>query len=96
MQKTRYLAPPISGALGYPLGFLAAVAVTVVAVAAQGTEHPQWTLTALSGMAAAVATVTNLRAALAVGAVSWALHAGFILGRHGELQAVLASELGDV
>ena len=99
MQKTRNLAPPVSGAVGYPLGFLAAVTVTVVAVAAHGTAHPQWTLMALSSTAAAVAAVTTLRAALATGAISWALHAGFVLGRHGELtftatSAAAAAALG--
>ena len=91
MQKTRNLAPPVSGWTGYPLGFAAAVAVTVVAVAAHGTEHPQWTLTALSGAAVVIATVATLHAALASAAVSWALYAGFVLGRRGELTFTAAS-----
>lgn len=81
----------MSGRLGYPLGFAGAIAVTLVAVAAHGTDHPQWTLTALAGTSAAVATVTTARATLATAAVAWALHAGFVLGRRGELVYTPAS-----
>jgi hypothetical protein len=77
--------PPIRGWAGYPLGFVAAIAVTIVAVAAGGTAHPLWTLAALAATAAAIGTVTTLRAALATGALCWALHAGFVIGRFGEL-----------
>ncbi len=77
--------PPIRGWAGYPLGFVAAIAVTIVAVAAGGTAHPQWTLIALVATAAAIGAVTTLRAAVATGALCWALHAGFVIDRFGEL-----------
>jgi uncharacterized membrane protein len=80
-----HIEPPVRGWAGYPLGFVAAVAVSIVAVATGGTGHPLWTLTALTGTAAAVATVTTLRAALASGALCWALYAGFVVGRYGVL-----------
>jgi hypothetical protein len=80
-----HVEPPIRGWAGYPLGFVAAVAVTTVAVAAGGTAHPLWTLVALAGTASAIAVVATLRAALATGALCWALQAGFVIGRFGEL-----------
>lgn len=84
MQKTN-LAPPVSGHIGYPLGFAATVTVTIVAVAAHGTAHPDGTLAALAVTVAAVAAVTALPAGLATAVVAWALQSGFVLGRHGDL-----------
>lgn len=81
----------MNGWVGYPLGFVAAVAVTIVTVAAHATVHPLWSVVALTVTAAAVATVTTLPAALATAAVCWMLHAGFVLGRHGDLQLSTAS-----
>lgn len=87
----KQVEPPIRGWNGYPLGFLAATAVTTAAVAAGGTEHPHWTLAALAGTAAAIAAVATLRAALATAALCWALHTGFISGRFGELTITAGS-----
>jgi hypothetical protein len=70
---------------------VAAVAVTIVAVAARATGHPLWSVAALAVTTAAVASVTALPAALATAAVCWMLHAGFVLGRHGDLQFSSAS-----
>lgn len=55
-------------------------------VAAHATDHPLWSVGALAVTTAVIATVTTLPATLATAAVCWALHAGFILGRHGVLQ----------
>jgi hypothetical protein len=85
------IAPPVNGRFGYPLGFAAGVLVTIVAVAAHGTAHPSVALAALTATAALVAAVTTLSAALASAAVSWGLHAGFVLGRRGELEFSQAS-----
>jgi hypothetical protein len=79
------LAPAIGGWTGYPVGFAAAVVVTSAAVAAHGTAHPLWTLGVLSVTTATVSAFVTLRAALATAAVTWACHAGFVLGRRGEL-----------
>lgn len=87
----RNLASPVNGRLGYPLGFAAAIVVTIVAVAAHGTGHPEWVLAALTATVAAVATVTTFPAALATAAVAWALQAGFVLGRLGDLVFTVAS-----
>jgi mannose/fructose/N-acetylgalactosamine-specific phosphotransferase system component IIC len=81
----RNVTPPVSGWIGYPLGFLATVVVTIGAVAVQGTAHPDWVLGGLAVTVALVSAVTVLRAALATASVAWALQAGFVLGRHGEL-----------
>lgn len=91
MQNTRIVRPPLTGWAGYPAGFAAAVGVTMVAVAAHGAGHPQWTLGALALAAAAVAAITTLPAALATAVLCWALHAGFILGRYGDLALTAAS-----
>jgi hypothetical protein len=77
--------PPLRGWTGYPVGFVAGIAVTTAAVAAHGSGHPWWTFTAVAGAAAAVAAGATLRAGLATAAFCWALYAGFVLGRHGEL-----------
>jgi hypothetical protein len=77
--------PPLSGWAGYALGFVAAVSVTLVAVAAHGSGHPLWSLGALAATAAAVAAVTTLPGALATTALCWALDAGFVVGRHADL-----------
>jgi hypothetical protein len=76
VRRTLLPAPPVSGWIGYPLGFVAAVAVTIVAVAAHATDHPLWSVAAL---------------AVTTAAVCWMLHAGFVLGRHGDLQFSSAS-----
>jgi hypothetical protein len=87
----RNLAPPVNGRVGYPGGFTATVIVTVVAVAAHGTEHPYGVLTALAVTVAVVGAVTTLPATVASAAVAWALQAGFVLGRHGELEFTVTS-----
>jgi len=80
----RLLQPPLRGT-GFPVGFCAATVVTCLAIAAGGTDHPQWTLAALAGTAAVIAAVTTTPAALSTAAVCWAMHSGFVLGRRGEL-----------
>lgn len=99
MRSRRPPAPPVSGWAGYPLGFSAATLVTIGAVATHATSHPERALIPLAVAAAAIATVTSLRAAIATAAVCWALHTGFVLGRHGDLalaapSAVAATLIG--
>lgn len=81
----------MNGWVGYPLGFVTAVTVTNVTVAAHATSHPLWSVAALAVTAAAIAALTTLPAALATAAVCWMLHAGFVLGRHGDLELSPAS-----
>jgi hypothetical protein len=92
----RNVAPPVSGRLGYPLGFAVAIAVMEVTVVARGTEHTWVALGVLAVTVAAVAAVTTLRAALAGAVFTWGLFAGFLVGRHGELAFTWSSAVGAV
>lgn len=85
MRLARLLTRPVSGAIGFPAGFLAATLATVAAVAAQATAHPQRALVPLAVTVATVAIVTTFRAALGTAAIGWALHTGFVLNRRGDL-----------
>jgi len=85
VHRSRLPAPPVPGGFGLPLGFLAAVIVTCLAVAAGATTHPQRALTAFVVTIAVIAGISTPWAALGTAAVSWALHTGFVLGRHGNL-----------
>lgn len=85
MRASRVPTPPVPGGFGFPFGVLLATTVTVLAVAAGATTHPDLAVVALAGTTATVAAVSTLRATLGTAAVAWALHAGFVLGRHGEL-----------
>jgi hypothetical protein len=73
------------GRLGFPLGFVLAIVVTFLAVAAGATTHPERAVIALAAVTAAVAGVSTFRATLATAAVCWALLSGFVLGRYGDL-----------
>jgi K+-sensing histidine kinase KdpD len=91
MRRTRLPAPPLSSGFGYPLGAVTAALATMVAVAAGATTHPHRALVTLIAVTAVTAAATTLRASLATAAVCWALHTGFVLNRHGELQFNAAS-----
>jgi hypothetical protein len=82
MRRTR---PPLGGDFGFPLGAVAGVLATIIAVAAGATAHPWLGLSILAVVSAATAVITSLWASLATAAVCWALHAGFVLGRYGDL-----------
>ncbi|WP_103352079.1 hypothetical protein [Amycolatopsis sp. CA-128772] len=77
---------------GFPFGCAAAVAAVIVADLAGATGHPWYALVTLG----AVVTTTAYRSpppAAGVAVVAWALHAGFVLGRLGELTFDPASAL---
>ncbi|HEY3260443.1 MAG TPA: hypothetical protein VGJ95_09270 [Pseudonocardiaceae bacterium] len=82
-------SPPVDGATGIPVGALAAVAVTIGAVATGGTGHPARSLFALCVVVATLAGLTTVPATLGTAAVAWGLHAGFVLGRSGDLALTL-------
>jgi hypothetical protein len=67
------------------LGFLTAILTTTVAVATGATTHPLAALLPLVAVVLAIAAVSTPAATVATAAVSWTLHAGFVLGRHGDL-----------
>lgn len=73
------------GAVGFPLGFAASVAVTLLTVAMGATRHPLLSLAALVLVVVAIAALTRPAAAYGTAAVAWALQDGFVLGRQGDL-----------
>lgn len=75
----------IPGGFGFPLGFLAAILTTTVAVAAGATTHPVLALIPLLAVTLTIAAASTPAAAVATAAVSWTLQAGFVRGRHGDL-----------
>jgi hypothetical protein len=85
MRKRYRPPPPVPGAFGFPLGFVAGIAATGIAVIAGATQHPVVSVVLLAVAVAGVSAVTTPAAATATGAVSWFLHDGFVLGRHGAL-----------
>ncbi|HVV14705.1 hypothetical protein [Amycolatopsis sp.] len=76
---------PLPTGFGFPLGFAAAIAVTIGAVAAGATRQPGWSVAALVLVVAAAAVLSTPLAVLGTALVSWALHDGFVLGRGGDL-----------
>ena len=78
-------APPVPAGFGFPLGVALGTAAMVLSVAAGATSVPIISLVAMVVVVDAVAMVTTVRATLATAVVCWALHAGFVLGRRGEL-----------
>ncbi|WP_158887797.1 hypothetical protein [Amycolatopsis anabasis] len=85
MRDTAWPGRPIDGGFGFPLGFVATIAATLGAVAAGATRHPALALGVLVAVVAGIAAVTTVGAALGTAAMAWGLHAGFVLGRGGEL-----------
>ncbi len=73
------------GGFGFPLGFVTCVLATTATIAAGATTHPLLALITLAGVVLAIAAISTATAAIATAAVGWALHAGFVLGRHGDL-----------
>jgi hypothetical protein len=86
MTSTAHISSPKSAeGFGYPLGFVGAVAATVISVAAGAAGHHVYAAVALTLVVAGVAATTSLRAALGTAVVAWGLQAGFVIGRIGRL-----------
>jgi hypothetical protein len=81
----------VPGGFGFPLGFVAGILVTLVAVAAGATGHPMWSLLGLTLAVAGISAVTTAAAALATACVYWCLQTGFVLASRGELVLTAAS-----
>jgi hypothetical protein len=77
--------PRIETGFGGPLGFAAGIATTMVVVAAGATRHPGAGLVAVVVTVAVVSAVTTCAGAAMTAATCWALYAGFVLGRAGQL-----------
>lgn len=87
MRKRYRLSPPLPGAFGLPLGFVAGIVGTLIAVMAGATGHPVVSLALLACMVAAVSALTTPAAAFGTAVLCWLLHDGFVLGRQGDLAA---------
>jgi hypothetical protein len=83
--------PRLEVGFGFPLGFVAGIVTTMVAVAAGATHDPGAALVALAVVVGVVSAVTTVAGAVATGAASWALYDGFVLGRAGHLVLVGSS-----
>src|SRR5947208_9289620 len=81
----KQLQVPIPGGFGFPLGFLLGALVTMATVALGATRAPIMSLVALVAVVDLVALTSTFRATLGTALVCWALHAGFVLGRHVEI-----------
>lgn len=85
MPRRYWPPPPVPGAFGFPLGFVAGIAATGIAVLAGATQHPVVSVVLLAAAVAGVSAVSTPAAAIATATVSWFLYDGFVLGRHGTL-----------
>ncbi|RZS31159.1 hypothetical protein EV193_11538 [Herbihabitans rhizosphaerae] len=72
----------VTGWFGFPLGFASAIVATILAVAIGATGHP---IASVLLHIVVIAVTSTAPAALATAVTCWAMHAGFVLGRHGEL-----------
>jgi hypothetical protein len=73
------------GGFGFPLGFALGIAATALALALGAAAQPILSVVAMVAVVDFTAMVTTVGATLATAAVCWCLHAGFVLGQHGEL-----------
>jgi hypothetical protein len=76
---------PVSARFGFPLGLALGVLGTLLSVAIGATGQPTLSLIVMVAVVDTVAMLTTVRATLATIVVCWCLHAGFVLGRQGEL-----------
>ncbi|MFJ7215819.1 hypothetical protein [Amycolatopsis sp. NPDC098790] len=83
----------MSGGFGFPFGCVAAVVAVVLADLAGATRDPWYALVTLGPVVLLTAFWSSVTAAIGVAAVAWALDAGFVLGRAGELRFDAASAL---
>ncbi|HEX6339917.1 hypothetical protein [Umezawaea sp.] len=73
------------GGFGFPLGAVLGVTATALAVTVGATGQPILSVLALVAVVDLIALLSSVGATLATAVVCWCLHAGFVLGRHGEL-----------
>lgn len=72
--------------IGFPLGAVLASAMTFLVVATGAASQPVLSVLALIAVVGFIAVTSTVGATLATTAVAWCLHAGFVLGRFGELE----------
>lgn len=83
--------PKMAAGFGFPLGCAAGFAVTTVASVAGLAGHAVLGAVMLGGTVAVTSAVTTVPAAVGCAVACWALYAGFIVGRAGELAFTRAS-----
>jgi hypothetical protein len=71
---------------GFPLGAVLACATTFLVVAAGAASQPVLSVVALVVVVGFVAVTSTATATAATAVVAWCLHAGFVLGREGDLE----------
>ncbi|QUQ62744.1 hypothetical protein [Kutzneria sp. CA-103260] len=76
----------LAGGFGFPLGFVAAIAVALGSAAVGAFAHPVVVLVALAVVTFAVSLATTLPAALGTAFVCWGVYTGFVLDSLGQLQ----------
>ncbi|MGW5722902.1 hypothetical protein ACWEVP_42495 [Amycolatopsis sp. NPDC003865] len=81
----------MSGGFGFPFGCVAAVVAVVLADVAGATRTPWYALVTLGLVVLLTGVWSSVAAAIGVAVVAWALDAGFVLGRAGELRFDAAS-----
>ena len=72
--------------IAFPLGAVLASATTFLVVASGAASQPVLSVLALVAVVGFIAATSTVGASLATAAVAWCLHAGFVLGRSGELE----------
>ncbi|SDM32418.1 hypothetical protein [Allokutzneria albata] len=77
--------PALPGAFAFPAGVAAGVTATALLMSSGTPGQPVLSLIVMVAVVDTIAMVSTARATVATGAVCWALHAGFVLGHHGEL-----------
>ncbi|GLZ31826.1 hypothetical protein Lesp02_40140 [Lentzea sp. NBRC 105346] len=75
----------VSGGFGFPLGAALGAAMTGLAVAAGAPSQPVLSVVGLVVVIDLIGFLSTVRATLATALVCWFLHAGFVLGRLGDL-----------
>jgi hypothetical protein len=77
--------PPVPAGFGFPFGVALAVVAAFGAVGVGAVGHPILSLVAVVAVVDVIAVLSTAGAALATAVVCWCVHAGFVLGRRGEL-----------
>ncbi|MEV6238635.1 hypothetical protein [Lentzea sp. NPDC051838] len=72
--------------IGFPLGAVLACATTFLVVVSGAASQPVLSVLALAAVIGFIAVTSTISATLATAAVAWCLHAGFVLGRLGDLE----------
>ena len=73
------------GGFGFPLGSTLGIIVVTLGIMGGATSQPIISVVGLVAVIDAVAIFSTASAAIGTAVICWLLHAGFVLGRHGQL-----------